>query len=71
MTRGSVKVAADYMKTSGNTLDYSIMPFQAQNQKTVSALTSGDVPDLMFMDAPHPSSRRTRGTISWSMSATS
>ena len=24
----------------------------AQNQKTVSALTSGDVPDLVFMDAP-------------------
>ncbi len=46
------QLAADYMKTSGNTLDYSIMPFQAQNQKTVSALTSGDVPDLVFMDAP-------------------
>src|ERR1700728_2214824 len=46
------KVAADYMKASGNTLDYSIMPFMAQNQKTISALTSGDVPDLVFMDAP-------------------
>src|ERR1700755_3566298 len=54
------QLAADYMKTSGNTLEYSIMPFQAQNQKTVSALTSGavtaltrgDVPDLVFMDAP-------------------
>ena len=46
------QLAADYMKASGNTLDYSIMPFQAQNQKTVSALTSGDVPDLVFMDAP-------------------
>ena len=46
------QLAADYMKTSGNTLDYSIMPFLAQNQKTVSALTSGDVPDLVFMDAP-------------------
>src|ERR1700730_19056077 len=34
------QLAADYMKTSGNTLDYSIMPFLAQNQKTVSALTS-------------------------------
>ena len=41
-----------YMKASGNTLDYSIMPFMAQNQKTISALTSGDVPDLVFMDAP-------------------
>ena len=43
------QLAADYMKASGNTLEYSIMPFQAQNQKTVSALTSGDVPDLVFM----------------------
>ena len=46
------QLAADYMKASGNTLDYSIMPFLAQNQKTVSALTTGDVPDLIFMDAP-------------------
>src|ERR1700730_10264496 len=46
------QLAADYMKTSGNTLDYSIMPFLALNQKTISALTSGDVPDLVFMDAP-------------------
>jgi multiple sugar transport system substrate-binding protein len=46
------KVCEDYMKASGNKLDYSIMPFMAQNQKTVSALTSGDVPDLVFMDAP-------------------
>jgi multiple sugar transport system substrate-binding protein len=46
------KVCQDYMKESGNKLDYSIMPFMAQNQKTISALTSGDVPDLIFMDAP-------------------
>jgi len=46
------KVCEDYMKASGNKLDYSIMPFMALNQKTVSALTSGDVPDLIFMDAP-------------------
>ncbi len=46
------QLAADYMKASGNKLDYSIMPFLAQNQKTISALTSGDVPDLIFMDAP-------------------
>jgi multiple sugar transport system substrate-binding protein len=44
--------AQAYMKASGNTLDYSIMPFMAMNQKTISALTSGDVPDLVFMDAP-------------------
>src|SRR3984885_12848297 len=46
------KVADDYIKESGNKLDYSIMPFMALNQKTISALTSGDVPDLVFMDAP-------------------
>ena len=46
------KVCEDYMKESGNKLDYSIMPFMAWNQKTISALTSGDVPDLVFMDAP-------------------
>src|ERR1700728_752766 len=46
------KVAEDYMKSSGNKLDYSIMPFMAINQKTISALTSGEVPDLVFMDAP-------------------
>ena len=46
------QLAADYMKASGNKLDYSIMPFMALNQKTISALTSGDVPDLVFMDAP-------------------
>ena len=46
------QLAADYEKESGNKLDYSIMPFLAQNQKTIAALTSGDVPDLIFMDAP-------------------
>src|SRR5580698_2686109 len=45
-------VCEAYMKTSGNKLDYGIMPFMALNQKTISALTSGDVPDLVFMDAP-------------------
>jgi multiple sugar transport system substrate-binding protein len=46
------QVCEDYMKASGNKLDYSLMPFMALNQKTISALTSGDVPDLIFMDAP-------------------
>jgi multiple sugar transport system substrate-binding protein len=46
------QVCEDYMKASGNTLDYSLLPFMALNQKTISALTSGDVPDLVFMDAP-------------------
>jgi multiple sugar transport system substrate-binding protein len=43
---------ADYEKASGNHIDYSIMPFTALNQKAISALTSGDVPDLIFHDAP-------------------
>src|SRR5271157_106055 len=42
----------DYMKASGNKLEISIMPFMAMNQKMISALTSGDVPDLFFADAP-------------------
>lgn len=46
------QVVADYQKASGNKLDASIMPFMALNQKTISALTSGDVPDVVFMDAP-------------------
>jgi multiple sugar transport system substrate-binding protein len=46
------KVCEDYMKASGNKLEYSIMPFTAMNQKMISALTSGDVPDLFFADAP-------------------
>jgi multiple sugar transport system substrate-binding protein len=46
------KLVEGYMKESGNKIDYSIMPFMAFNQKTISALTSGDVPDLIFSDAP-------------------
>jgi ABC-type glycerol-3-phosphate transport system substrate-binding protein len=39
---------ADYERSSGNKIDLSIMPFMALNQKVVSALTSGDVPDPIF-----------------------
>jgi len=42
------KVVADYEKARGDKTDYSIMPFMALNQTTASALTSGDVPDLIF-----------------------
>jgi multiple sugar transport system substrate-binding protein len=38
---------AEYEKASGNILDVSIIPFGPIVQKIVSALTSGDVPDLM------------------------
>jgi multiple sugar transport system substrate-binding protein len=38
---------AEYQKASGNTIDYSIIPFAALRQKMVSAVTAGVVPDLM------------------------
>jgi multiple sugar transport system substrate-binding protein len=44
--------AADYEKSSGNNIDLSILPFMALNQKVISALTSGEVPDLIFHIAP-------------------
>ena len=40
------KIFADYEKASGNTIDYSIIPFAPHRQKVISAMTSGDVPDL-------------------------
>jgi len=46
------KTVADYEKISGNKIALSVMPFTALNQKAISALTSGDVPDLIFHDAP-------------------
>jgi multiple sugar transport system substrate-binding protein len=46
------KTVADYEKASRNKIDLSIMPFMALNQKAVSALTSGEVPDLIFHGAP-------------------
>ncbi len=40
------KLIADYEKASGNTINYSIIPFAPMRQKIVSAITSGDVPDV-------------------------
>src|SRR5580692_8950284 len=40
------KIVEDYQKASGNTIDYSIIPYAPIRQKIVSAITSGDVPDL-------------------------
>src|ERR1700740_2575538 len=40
------KIVADFEKASGNTIDYSIVPYAALRQKIVSAVTSGVVPDL-------------------------
>jgi multiple sugar transport system substrate-binding protein len=45
------KIVADYEKVSGNTIDYSIMPYAPLRQKIVSAVTSGVVPDL-FQNTP-------------------
>src|ERR1700751_922694 len=41
------KLVDDYQKQTGNTIDFSLIPFAPLNQKTVSALTGGDVPDLI------------------------
>ena len=43
-------VVADYQKQSGNTIDYSLIPFAPLMQKIISSLTSGDVPDVMSHD---------------------
>src|ERR1700752_1232965 len=45
------KMVADYEKASGNTIDYSIIPYAPERQKIVSAMTSGVVPDL-FQNNP-------------------
>jgi len=44
------KVVDEYQKQSGNTIDYSLIPFAPLMQKIVSAITSGDVPDLISHD---------------------
>ena len=41
------QMVEDYQKASGNTIDYSIVPFAAMRQKEVAALTSGLVPDII------------------------
>jgi len=45
------KIFADYEKASGNTLDYSIVPYAPMRQKIISAMTTGEVPDL-FQNNP-------------------
>jgi len=45
------KVVADYEKASCYTLDYAIIPYAPSRQKIVSAITSGEVPDL-FQNNP-------------------
>ena len=45
------KLVADYEKASGNTIDYTIIPYAPMRQKIISAVTSGSVPDL-FQNTP-------------------
>jgi ABC-type glycerol-3-phosphate transport system substrate-binding protein len=40
-------IVADYQKASGNTIEYSVIPFAALRQKSVSAVAAGVVPDMM------------------------
>ena len=44
-------MVAAYQKASGNKIDASVIPFAPLMQKMVSAVTSGDVPDVMSHDA--------------------
>ena len=41
------KLIADYERASGNSIDYSIIPFAPMRQKAISAITSGVVPDIL------------------------
>ena len=66
------KVVADYEKASGNTIDYSLVPFAPLMQKIISAITSGEVPDPDPTTAPtRSSSRTTPGTTRSSKSGMS
>jgi multiple sugar transport system substrate-binding protein len=40
-------MTAEYQKASGNTIEYSIIPFAALRQKMVSAIATGVVPDML------------------------
>ena len=44
------QAVAEYEKASGNKIDYSLIPFGPLTQKIISALTSGDVPDVISTD---------------------
>jgi multiple sugar transport system substrate-binding protein len=43
-------LVAAWEKASGNTVNLSLIPAQTLNDKIVSALTSGEVPDLLYAD---------------------
>ena len=60
------KIVADYEKTSGNTIDYTIAPYAPMRQKIVAAMTSGVVPTCSRTPRPR-SLRSTPGRTSWWM----
>jgi multiple sugar transport system substrate-binding protein len=41
------QLIANYEKASGNTIDLSIIPYAPERQKIISAITGGDVPDVV------------------------
>src|SRR4029077_14999345 len=41
------KLLADYEKASGNSIDYSSIPFAPMNRKALRAMNSGAVPDIL------------------------
>jgi multiple sugar transport system substrate-binding protein len=45
------QVVDEYEKASGNTIDYSLVPYAPHRQKVISAITSGDVPDITVANA--------------------
>ena len=65
------KIVADYEKASGNTIDYSIIPYAPVRQKIISAVTSGVVPDLFQNNPGRDHCGCSPGTASWSTCPTS
>jgi multiple sugar transport system substrate-binding protein len=45
------QVVDNYQKASGNTIDFSLVPYAPHRQKVISAITSGDVPDITVANA--------------------
>jgi len=46
------QIVAEYEKASGNTIDLSIIPYAPERQKIISAITGGDVPDIVTANQP-------------------
>jgi multiple sugar transport system substrate-binding protein len=46
------KVIDDYEKASGNKIELSIIPYAPERQKIISAITGGEVPDIVTSNQP-------------------